>query len=100
MQGIIIEKDRIQRRFEDQLEFLQLWGDLQKKMRVIVIKETITPIKELNTTLRIKSKAMEDEFLKDIIPIKKSKGIVDKLWGLGKEIFKSREEIFEDEFIE
>jgi len=97
MQEIIIEKDIIKRKTEEQLDFLELVGDLQKKKKTIIIEETIAPIRESITALKIKSKAIEDEFLRDVIPTKKEKGVVDKLWASGKGIFKKRKEIFEDE---
>lgn len=97
MEEILIEEDRIQRKTKEQLDFLQLVGDLQRKRRTVIIEETITPVKESVTALKIKSKAMEDEFLREVIPTNKEEGVVDKLWASGKDIFKKREEIFEDE---
>ncbi len=96
MQGITIEKDKLKIRTEETLDFLQLAGGLQRKKRTVIIEETITPFKESVTALKIKSKAMEDEFLREVIPTKKEQGVVDKLWGSCRKVFKKREEIFED----
>lgn len=100
MQEIIIDGSGLKKRSEQTLDFLEFVGQTRRKIRTIVVEETITPIKESLVSLEIKSKALEDEFLRDVIPIKKETGTVQKLWASGKMIFKKREEIFEDETTE
>jgi len=39
----------------------------------------------------------KDKFLEEIIPKEKDSKAVEKLWSSGKGIFKSRDEIFEDD---
>lgn len=87
---------------EDKLGFLKLVGDTQL-VKVVTREVTIVqPIqkKESQITSLIKSKAMEDEFLRDIIPTTKDPDALKKLWGSGKKLFKSRAEIFKDEWVE
>lgn len=91
-----------QERMKDRLNFLKLVGDTQL-VRVVTQEVTVVqPLlkKETEITSLIKSKALEDDFLRDIIPTKKDPDALEKLWASGKDLFKSREDIFKDEWVE
>lgn len=96
------EQILFEEKMKDRLDFLRLVGDTQL-VRVVTKEVTvIQPIlkKESQIASLMKSKALEDDFLRGIIPTQKDPSVLEKLWGSGKELFESREDIFKDEWVE